>query len=169
MRNHTQKEPLFRKVNTTARGVVHNSGGSYRHTRNTKAEKNSEENRSSMGKKTNRGLDYTPLYRFLLSKVGKNWTEVHKEAVSRLDREEPIFWMVALRDEDKKSDFRSDENSYYNGLFVDENNILQKVDPTRGPENMYATCACCTWSFNGISVNVTPEQAEKNIERLNSK
>jgi hypothetical protein len=165
MRN--QKEPLYRKVNTTARNVQHNFGGDYRHERNTKAEKNSEATRDGMGKKVNRGLDYTPLYRFLLSKVGKNWTEIHKEAVSRLDREEPIYWMVARDEDDKENYFRSGESSYYSGLFVDENNILQKVDPTMGPEKLFPTCACCTWTFNGIPVKVTKEQAEQNIAKRN--
>jgi hypothetical protein len=120
-----------------------------------------------MGKKVNRGLDYTPLFRFLLSKVGKNWTEIHQEAVTRLDREEPIYWMVALNDEEQQAKFRAGESSYYSGLYVDENNILQKVDPTMGPEKLFPTCACCTWTFNGVPIKVTKEQAEQNIAKWN--
>ena len=52
------------------------------------------------------GLDYTPLFRFLLSKVGQDWDAVHSEAVARLDRQEPIYWMVALKEADKRSIFR---------------------------------------------------------------
>jgi hypothetical protein len=162
MRN--QKEPLYRKVNTTARGVHHDFGGDYRHDRNTKAEKKSEATRSSMGKKTNRGLDYTPLFRFLLSKVGKNWTEIHKEAVSRLDREDPIYWMVARNEDEKQDYFRAGESSYYSGLFIDDNNVLQKVDPTAGPHSLTQYCACCTWTFNGVVLKpITKEQALKNM------
>lgn len=162
MRN--QKEPLYRKVNTTARNVHHNFGGDYRHERNTKAEKNSESTRDGMGKKVNRGLDYTPLFRFLLSKVGKNWTDIHKEAITRLDREEPIYWMVAINEDDKEDYFRSGESSYYSGLFVDENNLLQKVDPTMTVEKLKPCCACCTWTFNGVAHKpITKEQAEKNL------
>jgi hypothetical protein len=155
MKNNFAKEPLYRKVNTTARGVRHDFGGDYRHDRNTKAEKNSEKTRGSMGAKVNRGLDYTPLFRFLLSKVGKNWTEVHKEAISRLDHEDPIYWMVAINEEDKQEDFRAGESSYYSGLYVDENNILQKVNPELGPESLQPYCGCCTWTFNG---KVTPNK-----------
>ena len=41
------------------------------------------------------GYDYTPLFKFLLSRAGKNWDDVYSEAISRLDQEEPIWWMVA--------------------------------------------------------------------------
>lgn len=152
MRNYEQKEPLYRKVNTTTRGVRHNFGGDYKNDRNTKGEKNSENARGSMGGKINRGLDYTPLFRFLLSKIGKDWTDIHKEAVSRLDREEPIFWLVARSEEEKEESVRVGENSYYSGLFVDENNILQKVNPEMGPEKIEPSCTCCTHTFNGTPI-----------------
>src|ERR1039458_7285436 len=84
-------KPLYRKVNTRARGVHHNSGGDAKYDRHTKDGMN-----KSMSKDVQRGLDYTPLYRFLLSKVGQNWNEIHSEAVSRLDNEEPIYHLVAL-------------------------------------------------------------------------
>lgn len=48
------------------------------------------------------GRDYTPLFRFLLSKVGGDWDAIHAEAVSRLDTPEPIFWLVALNEADRK-------------------------------------------------------------------
>src|SRR6201996_7794613 len=37
------KEPLYRRVNTQARNVRHDHGGDYRHQRNTKRERNSDE------------------------------------------------------------------------------------------------------------------------------
>jgi len=51
--------------------------------------------RESMHGRQQRGLDYTPLFFFLLSKIGQHWDEVYSEAISRLDRPDPIFWMVA--------------------------------------------------------------------------
>ncbi len=48
------------------------------------------------------GYDYPPLFRFLLSKVGQSWDTVFSEANARLDRPEPVFWMVALHESDKK-------------------------------------------------------------------
>ena len=147
---NAQKEPLYRKVNTRTRMVRHNSGGDFKHERNTKDFINSEDNRASMHAKVQRGLDYTPLYRFLLSKVGKNWTEVLKEAESRLDKNDYIYYMVAIREEDKSDIVCLNENSYYSGLFVDENNLLQKVNPQAGPEKINYWCTCCTRSFNGV-------------------
>ena len=82
-----QKKTLYRKVNTTARGVSHNHGDDFSNSRNSK-------NFPNMKKDVRRGLDYTPLFKFLLSKVGHEWNEVHAEAKSRLIEESPIFWIV---------------------------------------------------------------------------
>ncbi len=46
------------------------------------------------------GLDHTPLYKFLLSKVGQDWDDIYSEAVAWLDKDEPIFRLVALQPED---------------------------------------------------------------------
>lgn len=144
-----RKKPLYRKVNTRARGVRHRTGGDYRHERNTK---NADQRRGSMHGTTQRGLDYTPLFRFLLSKVGEPWDAVHSEAVARLDRPDPIFWMVALHEADRKPMIRVGESTYYSGLFVDEDGRLQRVDPTLGPEDITPGCTCCTHTFNGVRV-----------------
>jgi hypothetical protein len=147
-----QKEPLYRKVNTLARQSHHNSGGDYKHERNTKESKedfSQEKTRKGMGQKIKRGLDYTPLYRFLISKVGQDWTEVHKEAISRLDKEEPIFYLVAKNEEEKTESICLGQTSFYSGLYVDDSNKLQKVNPQFGAEHITATCPCCTFTFNG--------------------
>ncbi|MFM8899300.1 MAG: hypothetical protein ACKOF9_05030 [Burkholderiales bacterium] len=96
------KTPLFRKVNTKARGVRHDHGGDYRHVRNSKQQANSEVQRLPMSAKVKRGLDYTPLFKFLLSKVGQPWNEVYSEAVARLDSPTPIYWMVALTETERQ-------------------------------------------------------------------
>ena len=102
----------------------------------------------SAGKR--RGLDYTPLFRFLLSKVGSDWSAVHSEAVARLDRTEPIFWLVALRPEDEQECVRIGEASYFSGLKVDGNGVLQIVNPEFGPGSLAPRCKCCTHTFNGL-------------------
>lgn len=142
-----EKKPLYRKVNTKARGVHHHSGH-YRWSRNAKAANRSRE--GSMRSKQQRGLDYTPLFRFLLSKVGEDWDAVHSEAVSRLDREDPIFWMVALSENDRKAYVCIGDYSYYSGLYVDEDNRLALVDPDLRVEDMEPLCAGSTHSFNGV-------------------
>lgn len=68
---------------------------------------------------------------------------------SRLDKSEPIFWMVSLNEIDKKDFIGTGESTYFSGLFVDENNILQKCNPELTKENMIKFCDCCTHTFNG--------------------
>jgi len=153
-----RKEPLYRKVNTKARGCWHDTGSEARYDRNTK-----EGISKKMSKDRKRGLDYTPLFRFLLSRIGKKWDEVYSEAKSRLDREEPIFWMVKLYEEvpppmlnvmtelHKKLHFGSfrTENSTFSKLIVDENGLLQLKDSTLKNEDFSPSCPCCTHTFNG--------------------
>ena len=145
-----QKEPLYRKVNTRARGVHHDKGGQARWERNTKAAKNNESTRGSMHSGQEKGLDYTPLYRFLLSKVGEDWDVVHSEAVARLDKEEPIYWMVARTEADKSATVSTGESTYFSGLYIDENNRLAVVDPSTKVEDLEPYCSCCTHTFNGV-------------------
>jgi len=144
-----QKKPLYRKVNTKARGVHHNSGADYRHSRNTKAEKDNTSPRGKMKQGVQRGLDYTPLYRFLISKVGQLFAEVHSEAVGRLDHEDPIFHIVARDAADASAVVRIGESSHYSGLFIDDSGNLQLVDPNVKISQLWPTCSCCTHTFNG--------------------
>jgi len=144
-----QKPPLFRKVNTTAHRPNAHSREEYRTERNTKSVIESDAMRLSMHSKAHRGRSYAPLFKFLLSKVGQSWAEVHSEAVSRLDREEPIFWMVALRESDCKDYVRVGESSFYSGLYVDQQGLLQRVNPLIGPSSLTPGCKCCTHTFNG--------------------
>jgi len=142
-----KKSPLFRKVNTTAHGAPHRSKRlEFDIARRSDA---SESIRQGMrGRRC--GFDYTPLFRFLLSKVGCTWNDVHSEAVSRLDHPDPIFWLVALCPEDEKEYVRVGESTFYSGLRVDENGKLQKVNPQLGPESLSPSCKCCTHTFNGL-------------------
>ncbi|OJX32093.1 MAG: hypothetical protein BGO86_07885 [Chryseobacterium sp. 36-9] len=142
-----EKSKLFRKVNTTTFNVHHNFGGDFKNTRHKK--ETLKLIKGKMSGKKERGLDYTPLYRFLLSKVGSDWDEVFSEAKSRLDKSEPIFWMVALIEENKKDFIRVGESSYFSGLYVDYNGILQLTNPQLTAKDMKPYCNCCTHTFNG--------------------
>jgi len=147
-RDSNRKKPLYRKVNTRARGVHHKFGKDYRGVR--RSDKKSFE---GMKRGTKRGLDYTPLYKFLLSKVGEEWDKVHSEAVSRLDKEDPIWHMVRKNKEDApkyghKDYFMCGESSYFSTLYID-NGILQVVAPDVGPQSLEPFCPCCTHTFNG--------------------
>ena len=137
------KKPLYRKVNTKARGVRHFRGGDYKDHRRRK------ESAIGMQQGVQRGLDYTPLYKFLLSKVGEHWDSVHSEAVSRLPNQDPIFRMVSLNRSEAEDYIRVGESSYFSGLYVDENRVLRLTDSTINESTLEPTCGCCTHTFNG--------------------
>ncbi|GLS86582.1 hypothetical protein GCM10010873_15560 [Cypionkella aquatica] len=143
-----QKEPLYRRVNTRTHGV-HHGGGEARWARNTKAAASDESLRGSMHAGQKHGLDYTPLYRFLISKLGQDWDAVRAEAVARLDRAEPIYHLVARSEAEERDVVRLGESSYWSGLRISDANVLEKVAPDLGLDDMVPSCACCTHTFNG--------------------
>ena len=152
----TQKEPLYRKVNTKAlRCTSHNKGSNYRYERN---KKNPNE---QMKQNVQRGLDYTPLFKFLLSRVGQDWSQTLSEAQSRLDKTEPIFHMMVDKVDGVEGYFRWG-NSFYNTLYVDDNNKIQKVDPNVSVNDIKPYCDCCTHTFNGKTVT---NKAQCNYDR----
>jgi hypothetical protein len=149
MNRNNSKEPLYRKVNTKARNVHHNFGGDFKYSRNKKRE-TLEQTKGTMFGKQERGLDYTPLFRFLLSKVGSEWNQIFSEIKTRIDRTEPIFWIVSLNHNEKKEFVRVGESSYYSGMFVDENGMLQLSNAELKATELEHYCDCCTHTFNGI-------------------
>ena len=144
---HGIKEPLYRKYNKLATGFhLKTPGGEFRHERNSKAMRNFEDTHISM-RRTREGYDYTPLFRFLLSKVGQKWDDIFSEAVKRLDQQEPVFWMVDLDfDVGANGVVRLGESSYYSKLTV-KNGLLIKADENSVPPAK--SCTCCTHTFNG--------------------
>jgi hypothetical protein len=104
-----------------------------------------------MAKGVNRGLDYTPLFKFLLSSVGKKWDQVHSEAVSRLDKPDPIYWMVSKNKDAANEVILIGESSYFSGLYIDGAGILQVVSPHINHTTMKPVCKCCTHTFNGVA------------------
>ncbi|MEM6971601.1 MAG: hypothetical protein AAF577_02255 [Pseudomonadota bacterium] len=97
------------------------------------------------------GLDLTPLFHFLLSKVGEPWEPVHREASARLPDEAPIFWMVRENPGRLRQPYiAGGEHAYLSRLFVDEGGLLQQVDPTFGVEDFFPYCPCHTHTFTGI-------------------
>jgi hypothetical protein len=147
-----QKKPLYRKVNTKTHGVRHNSGGKAKWDRNTKDSRKKGGSKQSMGGRKQRGLDYTPLYKFLISRVGHDWDETYSEAKSRLDREgaeKAIFWIIPQDELEPRPLIRTGESSYYSGLFIDDDNILQRIDPDMTIDDLFPSCNCCTHTFNG--------------------
>ena len=97
--------------------------------------------RQKMHGKDKQGLDYTPLYHFLQSKVGCDWDGVFQEARRRLKGadEEAIYDVVFVptgRHPNVKvataystggtfrdGIVRTDENSYFSGLYIDPNTV----------------------------------------------
>ena len=142
------KKPLYRKMNTRARGVRHDFGGDFKYSRYKKRD-SLEQVKGSMGGEKERGLDYTPLFKFLLSKEGQDWDEVFSEVSSRLDKLEPIYWMVSLNDNEKEDYIRVGESTYFSGMYVDEDSKLRLVNPQLTVNDMVAFCNCCTHTLNG--------------------
>lgn len=143
-----RKDPLYRKVNTQTHGVHHGTGGDFRTER--QAPDASDASRGAMNARRRRGLDYTPLFRFLLSKVGSDWDSVYSEAVARLDRPDPIFTLVARYEHERREMVRAGESSYFSGLYIDDHGILQKVNPALRAGNLTPFCTCCTHTLNGV-------------------
>lgn len=142
-----RKKPLYRKVNTRTHRVWHNTGSEAKYDRNTK-----EGLQKSMKKHIKHGLDFSPLYMFLLSKVGCKWDEVYSEAKSRLPIGETDAINHLLRENKYIEHWgycRAGENSLYSTLYVDENGLLQKTHPDLHIESLYPSCGCCTHTFNG--------------------
>lgn len=133
-------------------------GGDYANERHSKAAADSEAGRQSMHGSMQRGLDYTPLFRFLLSKIGSQWRDVYSEAVSRLDKTEPIFWLVAKSEREEQEYVRTGESSYFSGMKVDSHGVLQLVNPELGPDSLAPLCKCCTHTFNGTRFTKTYER-----------
>ncbi|CNE48620.1 Uncharacterised protein [Yersinia similis] len=155
MRIHQENtaKKLYRRVNTTTRHRSNNPGAEYRWERyKQKATDENMPQRASMHGKQKRGLDYSPLFMFLLTKVGQQWDEVYSHVVKRLDKPEPIFWMVALHSHEQRDYVRCGDTRFYHGLYVDDAGILQKVNPSLSAEDIPITCQCCTHTFNGVVV-----------------
>lgn len=155
MRIHNESRPgkLYRRVNTTTRHRSYNPGAEYRWERNKKSPANDDlPQRASMHGNQQRGLDYTPLFHFLLGKVGKEWNDIYSEAKSRLDKPDPIFWMVAKFEHQKRDYVCCGDFSFYPGLYIDTQGILQQVNPDISAEDIPVTCRCCTHTFIGVPV-----------------
>lgn len=162
------KNPLFKKENKNSLSSHYNvrKGGDFRHTRNTKKQKEFEGSHQSM-KAGQFGYCYKPLFKFLLSKVGQKWDEVYAEAKSRLLSDEPIFWMVEtnpveIEKYNNPSDnpyniidgvFRSGEDSNYSTLIIDSDGILQLQNPEMTAEKFLEKYKETFLLFNIVSFN----------------
>lgn len=96
-----------------------------------------------------KGWDYTPLFRYLISKVGCKWDEVYSEIISRLNNLEPIWYIVRPDNSEKNSYTRVGESTYFSTLYVDEEGLLQVVDKNINHTTLEPNCSCCTHTFNG--------------------
>lgn len=150
-----RQKPLYRKENTRTHGVRHGKGGEWRWSRNTKGVRQDESYSGSMHSHHRHGFDYTPLFRFLLTRVGEDWDQTYSEALARLDRSEPIFWIVALSEEQKQRYVRIGESSYFSGLHVDQQNRLALVDPNLTIDDIKPTNGFETFTLNGKRLTQT--------------
>ncbi|WP_413495575.1 hypothetical protein [Morganella psychrotolerans] len=156
MRIHllNKSRKLYRSVNTTTRHYSNNPGAEYCRERNCK--KVGDEllaKRGTMHGRQKRDRDYTPLFYFLIKQIGKSWDEIFSEVCGRLDTTGPVFWLVALHEHQRRDLVCIGESSFYPGLFVDENGILQQVNPSITGKDVKVTCRCCTHTYIGEPVS----------------
>ena len=158
-----EKKLLYRSRNYKDKQSDYSTSLHYRFIRNTKKP---IELKKKMKGCDNGGRDYTPLFKFLLSKVGQKWDSVYSEAKSRLDTDAPIFYMVSLNPEETNEVVHLGDTSYYSQLHVDENGILKKVNPNFNVENFrfnevfdYFTITFNSHIVNRINV-VKPDKDE---------
>ena len=104
---------------------------------------------------SDKGKDYTPLYKYLQAQVGRDFDEVCSEIYPRIDDRDRI-WDIVEEQKPQPSyrltgrDYTNNgSNSYYSKLIIDENNKLQFKNPNLKIEDFYPSCDCCTHSFNG--------------------
>ncbi len=135
------------------RGIIQLIRGEYRWGRNRKkAEDELLAKRETMHGRQKRGRDYTPLFYFLVKQIGQPWDKVFSEVCGRLDTTEPVFWLVALHEHQKRDLVRIGDSSFYPGLFVDGNGILQQVNPSITGKDVKVICRCCTHTYMGEPV-----------------
>ena len=97
------------------------------------------------------GYDYTPLFRYLLSRVGDLWEDIYTYVKPRLNTTEAIWIMVSRSGYPQESSyFCLSEGSYWSQLWIDDEGRLQRVDPTQA--NASPGCWCHTYSFNGSRI-----------------
>jgi hypothetical protein len=158
-------KPLYRKENKVSLSNKYNvsKGSEYRYNRRTKLFLSDDRNYKPMNSGKH-GYDYTPLFKFLLSKVGSNWDQTYSEAKARLNKPKPIFWIVALHDSQRRDIVRVGESTYYSGLFVEDSGKLAIVNPDVQLINLPNPYPGETLTFNGIVIHKTDtknQQIEK--------
>ncbi|WP_297627201.1 hypothetical protein [uncultured Rikenella sp.] len=153
-----QIKPLYRKVNRKSSyqcHVIESKGGRFAWQRHSKAMRQFDGRylpmRSATSSVTN-GYDYTPLFRYLLSRVGDRWDEIYSAVKPRLNTTEPIWWVVSQDGypQDGCGWVHIGEGACWSKLWIDAEGRLRKVDPMLS--NISPDCSCHTHSFNGSRI-----------------
>lgn len=155
-----EEKPLYRKVNTTCHGgkVYHGNNSKYH-----RGKKQDSKDKMKSGQQ-HHGLDYSPLFGYLRKNVGNKWSELYQKIISRLPsnlKENPLNFSVLsykdylnMHEMDKVQEtFKFGESSIHSLMYIDENDLLQFVNPDLKVEDMKAPCACCTHTFNGKKIS----------------
>lgn len=152
-------KPLYRKVNRKSSyqcRCTEAKGGRFAWARHSKAMRQFDgrrlPTRNAKSPYMTDGYDYTPLYRYLLSRVGEPWDDIYAYVKPRLNTTEPIWWLVSRTGfpKDNLSFCRIGEGSYWSRLWIDPEGRLQKVDPTHS--HTEPDCQCHTYSFDGSRI-----------------
>lgn len=185
------KKPLYRKVSkTTHNGFEHADYGinkRSRYARHTK--KGIKRGMNTQQDSRGHGLyDYTPLFMFLLKQEGRDWNEVWKECMHRLNTTDPVHYMVLninknglvnqnftidipevnqINFKDRKfktgtaKAFRYGEGTCFSTMYVDENNKLQFIDKNYVKSPNYEFERRWGETFNGRLYDCYKQSQEK--------
>jgi hypothetical protein len=127
------KEKLYRKINKKSLSTKYyvKKGGEYSWKR-SKVNCDLEYPMFESMKSKKLGRDYTPLYRFLESKIDQVWNDIYSECVKRLDTTDPIWWVVVNSDlsiikHNYNNIVRIGQGSYCQRLYINKDGILKSL------------------------------------------
>jgi hypothetical protein len=154
-------KPLYRKENKRSLRTSYyvKTGGEARWYRNSKQEKEDIENEVTRQKipKKKLDMDFSPFYNYLVSNVGSNADEVFRNAVPRMpDVATTKQCWDYMFGKDSGEIHRMGENSYWSALYVDDEGLIQKIDPLAQPPREHYCYPGWTIGFNGKTLKINP-------------
>lgn len=158
--NTHEEKPLYRKEKKTGLMTQYyvNRGGEYRWERSKSVTPNRVYDALKQQMKSRKlGMDWQPLYNFIMSNVGCNYDETYSKALKRCNKFRDEFnkhWAYLFNDD--RDIVRLGENTYYSALTIDEFNNIQirntGAEPIKGGSFSFGY----THSFNGKTLQANP-------------
>lgn len=156
----TKLKPLYRTACRPTYGHF-KENKHYRHIRNKKKtviegeESVDTDTKMVRQRKDVRQLDFTPLYKYLQSKVGEDYDTVYSNVVERIPRNQRgVIDYIVMADNTGDGVARLGESTYFRTLYVDENNKLQFVNKDY-KQTVSKWCYMDTTTLDGKTITET--------------